>query len=159
MSNIVLIRIDDRLIHGQVMTAWVKSTKATKIIIVDDVVAKDDFMKKVLTMAAPPGITVEVYGVEEASVALREDSPVEEKIVVLVKVPDTVEGLINNGVGIKDIIVGGIGAAPGRKKLYKNISISEGEKQSFLNLIENGVEVNIRIVPDDRPLPIEKSFK
>ncbi|MBE6083621.1 MAG: PTS sugar transporter subunit IIB, partial [Tissierellaceae bacterium] len=56
MANIVLTRIDDRLIHGQVMTAWVKQTKATRIIIIDDVVAKDDFMKKVLTMAAPPGI-------------------------------------------------------------------------------------------------------
>lgn len=159
MANIVLTRIDDRLIHGQVMTAWVKTTKATRIIIVDNAVAQDDFLKKILTMAAPPGISVEVYGIEDGASALKEDSPEDEKIVVLTKVPNTVEALVDNGVDIKDIVVGGIGAAPGRKKLYKNISISEEEKQCFLNLIEKNVEVNIQIVPDDRPLPIDKTFK
>lgn len=159
MGNIVLTRIDDRLIHGQVMTAWVKSTRATRIIIVDDTVAKDDFLKRILTMAAPPGISVEVYGIEEGVTILKQDSPDDERIVVLTKVPKTVEKLVDNGVDIKDIVVGGIGAAPGRKKLYKNISISEEEKQCFLNLIEKNVEVNIQIVPDDRPLPIDKTFK
>lgn len=159
MANIVLTRIDDRLIHGQVMTAWVKHTKATKIIIVDDTVAKDDFMKTVLTMAAPPGITVEVYDVNQASEVLKQPSPENERILILVKVPKTVEGLLNNGVDLKEMIVGGIGAAPGRKRLYKNISISEEERQSLLNIIDKGVEVNIHIVPDDCPQPIEKCLK
>jgi PTS system mannose-specific IIB component len=155
MANVVLTRIDDRLIHGQVMTAWVKTTKANRIIIVDDVVAKDDFMKKVLSMAAPTGIKVDAFTVEEASTALKEESKEDERIIILVKVPQTVERMLNNGVEIKDIIVGGIGAAPGRKRLYKNISISEEERQSFLNILDMGTEVNVRIVPDDRPQPIK----
>ncbi|QAT60615.1 MULTISPECIES: PTS system mannose/fructose/N-acetylgalactosamine-transporter subunit IIB [Tissierellales] len=159
MANIVLTRIDDRLIHGQVMTAWVKQTKATRIIIIDDVVAKDDFMKKVLTMAAPPGISVSVYNIKEAADDLKNFQDSNGRIVILAKVPESVERVINEGVDINEIIVGGMGAAPGRKKLYKNVSISESEKETFLRLLKNGVKVTIQIVPDERPMPIEKAFK
>ena len=53
MGEIVLVRIDDRLIHGQVMTAWVKETGANQIIIVDDEVSKDLFMSEVMKASAP----------------------------------------------------------------------------------------------------------
>ena len=53
MENLVLTRIDDRLIHGQVMTAWIKNKKATQVVIVDDLVAEDDYMIEVLEMAIP----------------------------------------------------------------------------------------------------------
>ena len=63
MSEIVLTRIDDRLIHGQVMTAWVKKTRANQILIIDDEVAKDDFMSEILKMSAPAGIDIVVKGI------------------------------------------------------------------------------------------------
>jgi len=156
MANIVLTRIDDRLIHGQVMTAWVKQTKATRIIIIDDVVAKDDFMKKVLTMAAPPGIKVEVYNVYEASDNLKKQSLPHENLILLVKIPQTVDRLIDNGIDIKNVVLGGMGASPSRKKFYKNISVSEDEREAFKRLINKGVKVNIRIVPDDKSVDINK---
>ena len=57
MENLVLTRIDDRLIHGQVMTAWIKNKKATQVVIVDDLVAEDDYMIEVLEMAIPESST------------------------------------------------------------------------------------------------------
>ncbi len=66
MSEIVLTRIDDRLIHGQVMTAWVKKTRANQILIVDEEVAKDDFMSEILKMSAPSGIDILVKGLMDA---------------------------------------------------------------------------------------------
>lgn len=59
MENLVLTRIDDRLIHGQVMTAWIKNKKATQVVIVDDLVAEDDYMIEVLEMAIPEEIPSE----------------------------------------------------------------------------------------------------
>ena len=59
MENLVLTRIDDRLIHGQVMTAWIKNKKATQVVIVDDLVAEDDYMIEVLEMAIPEEIASE----------------------------------------------------------------------------------------------------
>ena len=66
MENLLLVRIDDRLIHGQVMTAWMKTLPAKQIIVIDDKVAKDDFMLFVLQNAAPSGIKVIALTEEEA---------------------------------------------------------------------------------------------
>ena len=72
MEQLLLARVDDRLIHGQVMTAWMKLLPAKEILIADDKVAKDPFMTQVLTMAAPAGVKVKVYSVEEAAKALKD---------------------------------------------------------------------------------------
>ncbi|GFN36751.1 PTS system mannose/fructose/N-acetylgalactosamine-transporter subunit IIB [Tepidimicrobium xylanilyticum] len=154
MVNIVLTRIDDRLIHGQVMTAWVKSTEGNRIIIVDDAVAQDQFLQRVLKMAAPPGIKVEVYDVGEGAEALKAEAKEGERVIILVKYPHTIEKLVDKGVKIEKLIVGGMGAGPGRKKFYRNISVSEEEKAIFSRLLDKGVEIDIRIVPDDKPIEI-----
>jgi len=156
MLNIVLTRIDDRLIHGQVMTAWVKYTSGNRIIIVDDAVAGDPFMEKVLKMAAPKGISVDVYNTDEGAEALKQEANPKERVIVLVKYPKTIKFLFEKGVSFKEINVGGMAAGPGRKKFYKNISASPEEKEIFKDLSEKGVEINIQIVPDDRPISVKK---
>ncbi|QSQ08078.1 PTS system sorbose-specific EIIB component [Koleobacter methoxysyntrophicus] len=156
MLNIVLTRIDDRLIHGQVMTAWVKYTSGNRIIIVDDAVAGDPFMEKVLKMAAPKGISVDVYNTDEGAEALKQEANPKERVIVLVKYPKTIKFLFEKGVSFQEINVGGMAAGPGRKKFYKNISASPEEKEIFKDLSEKGVEINIQIVPDDRPISVKK---
>ena len=156
MVNIVLTRIDDRLIHGQVMTTWVNYVSGNRIIIIDDVVAEDQFLQKVLTMAAPPKIKVDVYNVEDAIEILKADPVDGENIIILVKYPSTIEALVDKGVKIEEMIVGGMSAGAGRKKLFRNISASEEEKSIFTRLLDKGVEINIRIVPDDKPTKISK---
>lgn len=156
MLNIVLTRIDDRLIHGQVMTAWVKSTLGNRIIIVDDSVASDSFMQKILKMAAPPGIKVEVYGVDDAAKVLTAEPSNNERVIILVKYPKTIESLIEKGVEIKELNVGGMAAGAGRKKFYRNISASDEEKEIFKKLLGKGVDIKIQIVPDDKSIELSK---
>ena len=157
MANIVLTRIDDRLIHGQVMAVWLKYLQANKIIIIDDTVAQDPFMQNLFKMIAPPGVKVEVYRISEAvDVLKKEEDDQSERVIVLAKTPKTIYDLIEGGVDIKKVDVGGIGAAPGRKNLYRNISVSEEEKQIFKKMIEKGIEVVIQIVPDDREVRMDK---
>ncbi|MDK2878777.1 MAG: sorbose system component [Thermoanaerobacteraceae bacterium] len=156
MLNIVLTRIDDRLIHGQVMAGWVKYTQANRIIIADDGVAQDPFMEKVLKMAAPPGIKVEVYNIEKAINILKGDGQPGEKVIVLVKYPKAVYALLEGGVEIKELNIGGIGAGPGRKQLYRNISLSLDEKDVLNKIVSMGVKVYIKIVPDDKKIEVKK---
>lgn len=158
MLNIVLTRIDDRLIHGQVVTAWSKITDANRIIIVDDEVAEEAFLVKVLKTAAPSTIKVDVFGIDEASKALKEESQ-GEKLMILVKRPSVVLSLIENGVDIKELNVGGMGAGVGRKKFYKNISVSEEEKEEFKELVNLNVNVSIQIVPDAKQIDVKKLLK
>ena len=86
MKNIVLIRIDDRLIHGQVVTQWIKDTNGNRILIVDDKLVNDRMMMRILKAAAPPGVKVEVMTVADAEKELKQDAVPGENIVILVKV-------------------------------------------------------------------------
>jgi len=156
LKSIVLTRIDDRLIHGQVVTAWVKHVKGNRIIIVDDVLIKDLFIQQVLKMAAPSGIKVDVFSREAAIEDLEGNSNSDERIIILVKVPQVIEYLIDNGVDIKTLILGGMGARAGRQRFHKNISVDNDELECFKKLADKGVQVLIQIVPDERAIDINK---
>ena len=84
MLNIVLTRIDDRLIHGQVATAWSKVTNANRIIVVDDEVANDSFMEMVLKSATPSSLSVDVLTVNDALKVINSDDT-GERVIILVK--------------------------------------------------------------------------
>lgn len=157
MLNIVLTRIDDRLIHGQVVTAWAKVTKGNRIIVVDDNVANDDFMSKIIKMAAPASFKIGIHTIEQAAKILKDENT-NERVIVLVKTPVTVKALMEKGVEIKELDLGGMGATKGRKQLYRNISISDDEKECFKQLINDGVNVVVQIVPDDSPKDIQNFF-
>ncbi len=156
MKNIVLCRIDDRLIHGQVVTSWVKQTNGNRIIIVDDPLTKDPFMQKILKAAAPPNISVEVLTVDAAAEVLK-DSPADgEKIIILVKVPGILESLIEKGVVFEKIILGGMGAKAGRTKFNKNVSANPEEVATMKRIIEKGTAIYFQLVPTEKAADIQK---
>lgn len=155
MRNIVLARIDDRLIHGQVMTQWVRAHHFNTIEIVDDAVRKDDFLRQIATMAVPKEFVPLVHSVDEAAAYLTEDHESEE-VLLLVKFPDTIERLVEKGVKLSELNVGGIGIKPGREKIYRNIAVSSEEKDVFKRLMEKGIHVFVQMVPTDNAIDIEK---
>lgn len=156
MFNLVLTRIDDRLIHGQVMTSWVQFTRANRIVIVDDGVAKDPFIKSVISMSVPSGIKLDVCGIESGAKLLTGEPNGRDRVIVLCKYPSTVYSLLEKGVEIKELNIGGMGANAGRKKLYKNISASPEELETYKKIISRDVKVSIRIIPDDSLVQLEK---
>lgn len=156
MSEIVLTRIDDRLIHGQVMTAWVKKTRANQILIIDDEVAKDEFMREVLKMSAPNGIDIVVKGLMDAVEFLNQQEDKSNRLIILVKGPAVIEQLLENGIMIDKLIVGGMGAKAERRVLYKNISASEEERAIFKRMIDRKIPVVIHIIPDQKETDLSK---
>lgn len=153
MQNLVLTRIDDRLIHGQVMTKWLKETEAQNILIIDDATAKNDFMINVFEQAIPEDVGIGVFNKEDGVKFLSQ--PLEAPTLILVKVPETVEYLIDHGIDIKDVDLGGMGAKEGRTTLYQYISTSPEEDKCFKRLIDKGVNVYVQIVPQNEKEPIK----
>jgi D-glucosaminate PTS system EIIB component len=145
-----LVRIDDRLIHGQVIAVWCKHRRFTRILIVDDGVAADPFMQEVLSLATPPGLQVGVLSLEGGIDALSQDAPDRGTTMVLMKSPQTAKQLYDGGVEYSALNVGGIGNAPGRKNIFKNISASEEEIAIFRYLMEKGVEITLLTVPGEK---------
>ncbi len=154
-----LVRVDDRLIHGQVMAIWLRALGAKTIVIVDDETANDDFLKEILELAAPTGVDVEVYGIEEGAPRVKELAESDEPTFVLVKSPVTALQIVERGAGIPVLNVGGMGAREGRRTFYKNISVDDAEIEAMRELEKRGTKVEFRIVYDEAATPFSSLDK
>lgn len=155
MKNIVLARIDDRLIHGQVVTAWVRTVDANQIVIADDALMRDTFTQRVLKAAAPPGISLEILAVDDAAVHLLEDAA-GERIVLLTKTPQAIERIVEAGVLLDTVILGGLGFKQGRARFNRNVSASPEEIDSFKRMLDRGIDILYQLVPSEVPAHIKK---
>jgi mannose/fructose/N-acetylgalactosamine-specific phosphotransferase system component IIB len=147
-----LVRVDDRLIHGQVGFVWLRAIGADMFLVIDDATAKDPFLRDVLIEGHPQGTTVEVCSVEDGVKRMTELAAASTGAFVIMKSPVTALKLRQLGVEFDLLNIGGIGAGPGRSKLYKNISASPEEMAALRALEAMGTRVEFRIVPDDRPV-------
>jgi PTS system mannose-specific IIB component len=148
-----LVRIDDRLIHGQVVAGWLRTLGAQRIVIVDDATARDEFLREVLTLAAPQGAAVEVCGLADGAARCIALAGTPEPVIVLARSPRTIVALRQAGVPIEVVDLGGMGAGAGRRRLHKTISVSPDELTELRELERMGTRVEIQIVADDRPIP------
>ena len=151
----VFFRIDDRLIHGQVMTGWSKVYNATRIFVVDDKTAGDQFLCQVMHMSVPKDYDVHIFKTEEAIEAIKNDPP-ELRTIVLTKTPAVMLALLEGGVEMKELNVGGMGYAAGRKLVLRNIQISKEELKTLQDIAARGVRVFCQIVPDGKCLELDK---
>lgn len=152
MKDLVLVRIDDRLIHGQIATQWLKSTHANKVLIIDDALPNNALQVRILKAAAPAGIKVIIKNVEDGVAYCKKDPREAEKVLVLVKVPEAVEAMVDGGISLPTVILGGMGIREGRERLNKNISASEAEIQCMKRIVAKGTEILYQLVPSDMPL-------
>lgn len=157
MENLVLTIIDDRLIHGQVMTAWIKQKNAVQVVVADDEVAEDDFMINVLEMAVPDEIAIGIFNRDDAVEFMKQG--LEAPTILLVKGPEILNYMVDHGIEIEEIDVGGMGAKEGRSVLYKNISTNPEENKNFLDLIEKGVNVFVQVMPQDKQVNVAEYIK
>ena len=150
---ICLVRVDDRLIHGQVVMTWVRATKANRIVVLDDGVAADPFMTMVCKSLAPTGTSVEIMTLAQAieKIPLYHENDA-LRAIILVKTPKPVLELKLAGVKLDKMVIGGMGIREGRTKLYRNISADEQERGMIRQLINMGMEVVCQIVSDDNPV-------
>ena len=146
INNLEFTRIDDRLIHGQVVTQWIKQyNKVQHILCVDDKTAADPFMQQMFSYLVPSGITIENKSIDDATELLKAGLP--KPTMMIAKVPDTIKALRDKGCEIDYFNIGGMGMSGDRKKFFQNISMSEHEKEVIRGMIDEGVKVEIQIIP------------
>lgn len=156
MKNIVLTRVDDRLVHGQVMTSWSKATNANKFMVIDDEVAANDLMKTVLKGVIPGNIKLGIFTIAKAADRLTKGFKPDDRVIILVKTPITILKLQKMGISFKHLNIGGIGTRSDRETLWRNIAVTADEKQAIRELIAEGTEVFIQITADDSKVDVAK---
>lgn len=150
--KIGLARIDDRLIHGQVATRWTKETNVNRIIVVSDEVAADNVRKTLLTQVAPPGVTAHVVDVAKAIRVYNNPKYAADRVMLLFTNPTDVLRLVEDGVNITSVNIGGIAYRQGKTQVNNAVSIDEKDIEAFKALDKRGIELEVRKVASDTKL-------
>lgn len=147
--KIVLARVDSRLLHGQVATAWTKSVNPSRIIVVSDAVAKDDLRKKLIEQAAPPGVKANVIPVDKMIEVSKDPRFGNTKALLLFENPQDVLRAVEGGVDITEVNVGSMAHSVGKVVISKVLSMGTDDVKTFEDLKERGIKFDVRKVPND----------
>lgn len=147
-----LARIDDRLIHGQVATRWTKETNVNRIIVVSDEVAADTVRKTLLTQVAPPGVTAHVVDVAKMIRVYNNPQYAGDRVMLLFTNPTDVERIVEQGVKITTVNIGGMAFRQGKTQVNNAISVDEKDIEAFNKLNARGIELEARKVSTDQRL-------
>jgi mannose/fructose/N-acetylgalactosamine-specific phosphotransferase system component IIB len=142
-----MVRIDDRLIHGQIAIGWTKMLNATVIVVADDPVALDPVQKTVLKAATPIGVRSAILSIADAAALLTGPKLVREKVLVVVKGPASVLNLIAAGMDIKKVIIGNMRMEDGKKRIIKEVAVDDAEWNAFKELNDRGIDLVAQWLP------------
>ncbi len=159
MANIVLTRIDSRLIHGQVMTKWVNQSNANKIVVVSDELAKDEFMLEIYLLSAPAGVKVECYSKSDAVRNWKENQFGNGKVLLLLPNLESMKVVYDGGIKVSYIQIGGLGGAPNRKVVFQNITLDNADVNVLTYLKDQGVNIIFQTIPEDIPQSFDSIIK
>ncbi|MGH7741441.1 MAG: PTS system mannose/fructose/N-acetylgalactosamine-transporter subunit IIB [Candidatus Eiseniibacteriota bacterium] len=147
-------RVDDRLIHGQVVIAWGQRLRPERIVIADDAAAANDWERDLLSSAAP-GMEVSVLSVEQAAAGHGAESQREGGAFLLVRGLDSALALVERGARIPVLTLGGLHYAPGKDKISDYVYLDDADRRAARSLLERGVRLEVQDVPATRPQPLE----
>ena len=153
--SIVLYRIDDRLIHGQVVVGWGQPLDVGFIALVDDAVAESDWEQELYRMGVPPEMEVVFASVEQAT-GLHEAWVADARPGILLTGDiDTMQRLADRVSSLRSVNLGGIHHRAGRTQRLRYVFLTPGEEQALLALQRRGVHVTAQDVPAARPLSLD----
>lgn len=151
MGRIALVRVDSRLVHGQVVAKWVKQTNATQLLVLDDDLAKDPFLTRVYTMAAPPGAKVDILSINSFLERWNKDQFGNNTLLIILKNVKAAKAAYDAGVPMEALQVGGLAGGPGRKNVYLNITLDAQDVAYLEEIQRGGVRITFQTIPEDTP--------
>lgn len=146
---IVNVRVDERLIHGQVATMWTNHLQASRIMIVDDNVVKNEMEKEVLKMAKPNSVKLSILTTQGASDRINKGQYDSERVFLIVKNPRVLVELTLLGVKLKEVIVGNMSAKKDSNQVAKSIGVTPADVEAFEQLRDSGVKLVAQMVPNE----------
>lgn len=155
---IVFSRIDDRLIHGQVVTTWINQHNVEQIIVLNDAVANDAMQKNILDMAAPQGIKVKAYTIERFCEVIKKTQITRRTMLLFTTSVDVLRAK-ELGLPITELNIGGMRKNDEREQLSRALSVTPKEREAFEQLMADGMDITIQMVPKDEKVKLEEVIK
>ena len=153
--NILLTRIDNRLIHGQVATQWNSTLGSNLILVANDEVSTNTMRQNLMKMAAPTGVQTRFFSIQKTIDVIHKASPA-QKIFIVLDSPQDALKLVEGGVPIKKLNIGNMHMAEGKRQVATTVAVNDDDVECFRKLQEHGVELSIQRVPST---PVEDTNK
>jgi len=150
---IALVRVDNRLIHGQVVSTWIPHLKADRVVVVDEEAADSPLIRAAMSMAVPPHLEVDILRPSE--VEWGELSQPDDRVLVLVRDVDQAESALRAGAPVRDLNLGNIHFREGRRPVSPSVFLSDEELETLDRIAASGVEVEARAVPSDHGVGLD----
>ncbi len=147
---ITLLRVDHRLLHGQVAFSWTQYVGADCILIANDNVPEDELRKTTIKLAKPPSVKLVIKNINDAIESIKSGVTEKYHLFIVVESVNDAWRIASAVEGIKSINLGGIKAKAGSKNISKAINLLPEEIEQLQQLVGKGVEVEIRQVPNNR---------
>lgn len=147
MEGIIHVRIDDRMIHGQVATQWSGRLSATRIMVINDSIVNDDMRKTVVRLATPANVSTSILSRQKALTNIKNGKYKGQRVLLICVSPVDVNYLIDNGLPIKSVNVGNLAQRDGTERIRPSVNVTPEEKEAFKKLIGRGVEVTVIPTP------------
>jgi fructoselysine and glucoselysine-specific PTS system IIB component len=152
---IKLTRIDDRLVHGQVAFTWTPALGADCLLVANDRIAKDQFLKMTMGLAKPAGVKLLILSVEAAIAYINDPANKNQGLLILVDSVKDAHALAAGAPEIRSINFGGIRAKAGAKQVSKALALTENDILLIRELLQKGIELEARQVPTDKKQAID----
>lgn len=148
--TISAVRIDGRLIHGQVANLWTMKLGVTRIMVIDDKMAASDIEKSGLKLARPAGIDLSVLSEKVAADHIKRGGYDSQKVFIVVKRPQVLLDLVNDGVKLETINVGNMSQTDETTQITNSINVVQDDVDAFKALHEKGIKITQQMVPGDQ---------
>lgn len=152
---IKLLRVDHRLLHGQVAFSWTTNLNVDCILVANDDVMVNDLRKTAIKLAKPSGVKLVIKSIKDSIQALNSGVTDKYNLLIVVESVDDVKTLADNCPQIDNINLGGTKSAPDKDQISKAIFLTENEKSQLKELLDKGIKIDIRMVPSDRKVDLE----
>lgn len=144
---IELVRVDHRLVHGQVTLGWSRAVGADFLLVVNDRAAANSLDVSLMEMAAPTGASLEVWSVDRAEQAAADGAWPDARVLLLVANPIDLERLVQAGLALTEVNIGGVRSEGARHKLTKEVHATDDELAAWRRLAERGISLSVQWLP------------
>lgn len=159
MTSVILARIDDRFIHGQVTVGWGQALRPDHIVLANDAIAADPWQGRVYATGVPPPIGVSVLDLARSASELRLPGgslATARRVILLTGSPADMFDLALAGVAIPRVNVGGMHFAPGKQQMLPSVFVDRQDLAALRAFVRAGAAVSVQALPGAREVPIDE---
>lgn len=155
MGKPKMVRVDYRMVHGQIVAKWIKFRPVDRLVLADDDLINDEFMSDIYRMAVPT-YDVDIVRVQDVQETLdRKD----DSVLLIFKDVDAAYRAFKNGLQLEELNVGAVQSNKDRKSVVQGVSLSKEEYKKLVKMKDSGVDVFLQPIPENNPVSIESIEK